>query len=200
MRLYGIVIGLGSILAILWVERKCIQQNLDTKILYGAVNRAIICGLIGARAYHVIDYWWLYSRQPKLIPQIWLGGLGIWGGIALGGISVSLYLKKQRQPIRKWLDTMVLGLPLAQALGRWGNYFNKELYGPTTTLPWGIWINGEKRHPLFLYESILDLLLFLSLNWIWNKQRKKLPAGSLTCIYLMGYLIIRMVLHPLRLV
>ena len=200
MSLYGISIGFGALSAILWSERKSTQQNLNPKILYGAINRAIIFGLIGARAYHVIDYWWLYSRNPKLIPKIWLGGLGIWGGILLGGLSVILYLKRNKEPVREWLDIMVLGLPLAQAIGRWGNYFNKELYGPTTNLPWGIWIEGKKRHPLFLYESLLDLLLFIGLNWAWSRWREKLPKGSFAIMYLLGYWIIRLILHPLRLV
>ncbi|MBP8960765.1 prolipoprotein diacylglyceryl transferase [Patescibacteria group bacterium] len=206
--MYGLLISIGGILAFLISEKAAKKQRLDLGIFYPTVNFTIIGGVVGARIWHVIDYWWFYSQNFRQIFEIWKGGLGIFGGLIGGSfiIILTLFLKGEHKRIWLWLDTFVLGLPLAQAMGRWGNYFNQEIYGIETSLPWGILIKGQKHHPLFLYESILDLCLFFVLQKMWKKQeepeadKKKngLKEGTVFATYTFGYMFIRILLQPLR--
>ncbi len=199
--MYGFLICLGAFAAFLISENTAKKRNLNLKLFYRTFNIAFILGLVSARLYHVIDYWSLYKTNPILIPQVWKGGMGIYGAFAGGLAGVFLSLKvfnKQKVNLLKWLDITVLGLPLAQALGRWGNFFNKELYGMESSLPWAIEIKGKTYHPLFLYESILNLILFVIL-WKLNKTQKKLTAGKIFYTYLAGYGLTRFALEFLRL-
>jgi phosphatidylglycerol:prolipoprotein diacylglycerol transferase len=200
--MYGLLISIGGILAFLISERAVKERGLNLRLFYSIVNITIIGGVIGARFYHVIDYWSFYKEHLWQIGAIWKGGLGIFGGIIGGFIFASAALLYHKQNLVAWLDALVVGLPLAQAIGRWGNFFNKELYGPETSLPWGIDINGKKYHPLFLYESLLDLLLFLGLQFMWRrenqKEKKQFPNGMFFWLYISIYGLIRIFLQPLR--
>lgn len=149
----------------------------------------VIGGITGARVYHVIDKWQeIYRYNLLSILYIWNGGLGIWGAI-FGGI-VGLYLAFQitklsyKYKFINLLDIIIFGVPLGQAIGRWGNFFNNEIVGK----------NGE---PLFLYESVLDLVLFGILVWLVRSDKLEKP-GQITGIYLIGYGLIRLILEPLR--
>jgi prolipoprotein diacylglyceryl transferase len=197
--MYGLLISIGAVLAFLITERAAKKENLNMGLFYQTFNISFIFGLLGARLYHVTDYWNLYSKNPLLILQIWRGGMGIYGAILGGLLGFFLSLKafaKEKVKLLKWLDVAVLGLPLAQAVGRWGNFFNRELYGIRTNLPWGVKINGELFHPLFLYESILNFILFVILIRL---HKRKARDGVLFWIYLIGYGLIRFVLEFIRL-
>jgi len=193
--MYGLLISLGAILAFFISERAVKKRGLELSVFYRSVNLAIILGLLGARAYHTIDYWGVYSKNPRLILQIWRGGMGIYGAIFGGFWGVLIGVGKK--DLLKWLDVFVLGLPLAQSIGRWGNFFNKELYGQETSLPWGVNVGGKACHPLFLYESVLNFLLFLILC-ILEKRNEKLKRGTILGTYLLGYGLIRFFLEFLR--
>jgi len=164
-------------------------------------------GVIGARFYHVVDYWQYYMANPGEILAIWQGGLGIFGGILGGVIGLWLYTRSKSRFL-KLLDLASLGLPIGQAIGRWGNFINQELYGKPTSLPWGIYIKPEKRllevltyekfHPLWLYESLWSLGVFGVLYWLVKKGKIKLGKGRLFVTYLGLYGLGRFWLEWLR--
>lgn len=193
--MYGLLISLGAILAFFISERAMKKRGLKLSVFYRTVNLVVILGLLGARTYHVVDYWKVYSKYPELILQIWQGGMGIYGAI-LGGF-IGILISTGGKSMLNWLDVFVLGLPLAQSIGRWGNFFNGELHGIETKLPWGLKIEGKAYHPLFLYESVLDFLLFLYLYRL-EKRNEKLNKGTIFGIYLIGYGSIRFFLEFLR--
>ncbi|MBD3365801.1 prolipoprotein diacylglyceryl transferase [candidate division WWE3 bacterium] len=221
MALYGILISLGALLAFFIGEKAVKKRNLPLTTYYHAVNGALIGGLVGGRLYHILDYWSLYSRNPLLILQVWKGGMGIFGALFGGVIGIGLILflaakKKCEETLTsgfllKWLDIFALGVPLIQAIGRWGNFFNHELYGKETNLSWGLAFEGKRYHPLFLYESIANFALFLILLEIersWspenptkqdNQTATTFKSGTIFFTYLTGYGLIRFFLEFLRL-
>lgn len=209
--LYGLIIGLSISTAIYLIELKVKKYHLDFNQLWQMMGWVILGGVIGARSYHVITDWQLYLVQPLNIFKIWQGGLGIVGAIFGGGLALACYFyltKKDFAKLLIWLDMMVFGLPFAQALGRWGNYVNQELFGLPTTLPWGIFIRLENRpsvyrsfskfHPLFFYESLLMSIFGLIIWWLDQKKRITLGKGQLFLSYLNYYLVIRIFLDFFR--
>lgn len=195
--MYGLLITSSILISALFLERELKKEGKNLHIFWGLVFWTIITGVIGARLYHVAHYSEFYLNDPKLIFQIWKGGLGIYGAIMGGLIGGIIYLKLKKETILPWTDSVFLAVPFIQAISRWGNFFNQEIYGKPTTLPWGMYITSEneKVHPLFLYESLLNLGLFLIL-WILHKQKRR---GLVTFSYLIGYGIIRLVLEEFRL-
>jgi len=205
--LYGLMIGLG-VLAGTWAaslaeSRRAAKKD---KLVWDSLPWVIGGGIIGARLYHVIDLWSYYSQHLAQIPAVWHGGMGIYGGILGGVVGLWLYVRKRKGRILPLLDAGAVGLPLGQAIGRWGNYFNQELYGKSTDLPWGIYIKPENRliqvmnfdkfHPLFLYESLWCLLIFI----IIIKIIKVIPIGKgkIFAVYLGLYGLGRFFLEFLR--
>ncbi len=186
--IYGLVLGiaiLAAFQALTWLAGK---KGVDKKIVEKLFWWVVVGGVVGARLYHVIDKWKeIYRLNPVSVFYLWNGGLGIWGAV-IGGVSVAtvwyLLIGRKATKIRflDLLDIVTFGAPLGQAIGRWGNFFNKEIIGK----------NGE---PLFLYESILDLLLFFTLMWVTRRFGK---PGVIAGIYLIGYGLIRFVLEPMR--
>lgn len=178
----------------------------------------LVLGIIGARLYHVLSSpaggpigWEYYRQHPGEIFAFWRGGLrgfGIFGALAGGIWGVWLYCRLARLPMLRWLDYSAVGLILAQAIGRWGNYFNQELYGPPTDLPWGISIAPEHRlagletferfHPVFLYESLLNLGVFVALLYASRRWAGKLRNGDIFWGYLLLYPGVRFWLEFLR--
>lgn len=200
--LYGLMIGLGVLVGA-WVASK------KDKRVWDALLWVVGGGIIGARLYHVIDLWSYYQEHLSQIPAVWHGGMGIYGGILGGILGLLIYVKKRKGATLlfwKLLDAGAVGLPLGQAIARWGNYFNQELYGLPTDLPWGIYIRPENRllevmefkyfHPLFLYESIYCLIIFI----IIIKIIKFIPSGKgkVFAIYLGLYGLGRFFLEFLR--
>jgi phosphatidylglycerol---prolipoprotein diacylglyceryl transferase len=208
--MYGLCIFLGITFATLIGERLCKKSGLDVQVYWQAVFYGILFGLFGARIYHVVHRADYFVQNPLEIVAIWQGGLGIWGGIFGGLLGIFLSIKKTGK-LFCYIDVFAVVAPLAQAVGRWGNYFNKELFGYPTNLPWGIYIPQELRpqafkyfdffHPLFLYESILNFVLFVFLYTIYGRQKIagiKLSAGFATMMYLAGYSVIRFFLECMR--
>jgi len=201
--LYGLMIGLGVLVGA-WVASK------KDKKIWDCLVWVIGGGIIGARLYHVVDWWSYYSQHLSQIPAVWQGGMGIYGGILGGILGLWIYTRRREEPnlrLLKLLDAGALGLPLGQAIARWGNYFNQELYGLPTNLPWGIYIRPENRllevmdfkyfHPLFLYESLWCLIIFIIIINII----KVIPMGKgkIFAVYLGLYGLGRFFLEFLRL-
>ncbi len=207
LNLYGIIISVAIFLSLKVAESLVGKKNEES--LWGLSFWTILVGILGARIYHVIDYFSYYSQSPIKILELWNGGLGIWGAIAGGALGAIIYLKTKKEKILPWLDVLSVVVPLGQAIGRWGNFFNKEVFGLPTTLPWGVYvsplkrpegfINNEKFHPIFIYESILNIFLFSFLFSRYKKYHDKYPSGIFMATYLSGYAIIRFFMEFLRL-
>jgi len=215
--IYGFMIALGILAGLLLADKlkigllgKKLANKLD---VFSAAWWVLLPGVAGARLYHVLNYWSFYSQDIAKIFFVWEGGLGIFGGIAGGMLGLLLYSmcfasgKKAVFVYLKFLDLSVLGLSIGQAIGRWGNYFNQELYGLPTDLPWGIYIKPENRlpgmenfsrfHPLFLYESLWDFLILVFLVFL-SKLYKQRRSGLLFAVYLLAYSFGRFFLEYLR--
>lgn len=203
MNLYGLMIGVGIVVGA-WIAEKVTRK----REIWDVLTWVIIPGVIGARVYHVLDYWEVYAREPWLIPQVWTGGLGIYGAILGGVVGLWLFCKKRKQKFLEWLDVVALGLPVGQAIGRWGNYFNQELYGKPTNLPWRIYIDPEHRlagyelvdyyHPVFLYESLWSLVIFLVLLGLLRTKNTRLKTGTFFTLYIIFYSTGRFFLEYIR--
>lgn len=202
MTLYGIIISSSIFICALIAEKLILKKDRST--LWDLVFWSVLCGVLGARTYHVLHLLPYYLNHKNQILEIWNGGLGIWGGLAGGLLGGILYLKTKKQKVTPWLNLVGVVLPLGQAIGRLGNFFNQEIFGPPTNLPWGTYIKPENRplkytqfsrfHPLFLYEALLNLVLFLVLFNLWKKDKKE----NIFWLYLAGYSIIRFFLEYLR--
>ena len=148
-----------------------------------------------------------YFQHPYQLINIRAGGLGIFGGIAGGALGLYIYSRRAVIPMLPWADLAVIGLALGQAVGRWGNYFNQELYGRPSELPWAIQIDRplpeyaafERFHPAFLYESIWSFLTFLLLYFLTKRYAEKFLPGEMTALYLILYAIGRSLLELTRL-
>lgn len=214
IKYYALILMSGMIAAAYLTAWRAPRKGLDPNRVWDGLFWALIPGLIGARLYHVLtpspsmgaDY---YIRNPLEIFAIWRGGLGIYGAIVGGALGIYIYTRRQRQPILQWLDCVAPAMALAQAIGRWGNFVNRELYGAPTDLPWAIFIPVENRvrnftqyerfHPLFLYESIWNFAACIGLILIERRLRNWLRPGDLLLMYLMQYAVIRFLLDFLRL-
>jgi phosphatidylglycerol:prolipoprotein diacylglycerol transferase len=188
--------------------------------VWGSLGWALVLGIIGARLYHVMtpspsmEAVGIYSpldyfRNPYQLINLRNGGLGIYGGIVGGAVGLWIYTRRQRIPSLAWADLAAVGMPLGQAIGRWGNYFNQELYGRPTDLPWGVFIDPAYRlpafseygrfHPAFLYESMWSWLTFFLLLSLARRYAHKLLTGDLMALYLIMYAIGRTLLEMVRL-
>jgi prolipoprotein diacylglyceryl transferase len=208
VRAYALCILLG-IAAALWLTRHRWQDrggNPDD--VFDIALWAVPFGIVGGRLYHVITDPELYFKpgeQPIRALYIWDGGLGIWGAVALGAVGAWIGCRRRGVRLSAFADALAPGLVLAQAIGRWGNWFNQELYGNPTTLPWGLRIDkvnpdGTAVHgifqPTFLYESLWDLgVVFLLL---WADRRFRLHSGRLFALYVAAYTVGRAWVEALR--
>jgi phosphatidylglycerol:prolipoprotein diacylglycerol transferase len=210
---YGIGYALGLAAAYFVMVRLARRAGEDADILGNGIIVVAIAALIGGRAYHVIDQWALYQDDPIKIFQPPYSGLGVYGGIATGTIAAFLYARYKHVPFLRWADIVAPGLFVMQAIARWGNFFNQELYGTPTTLPWGIPIDCAHRiaaypcsdfaeatrfHPLFLYESLSGLIGAAVLIWLGFHARKRLRPGDLLLLFFVWYGLIRFALETLR--
>lgn len=205
---YSIFIFLGMLVACFIIYKESKKRGIEEDFLVNLAFNAIILGIIGARLYYVLFNLPYYLDNPLEILEIWNGGLAIHGGIIAGLLFIIYYCKKHEVNIWKMLDIIVVGLIIAQAIGRWGNFFNSEAYGPITTaeslkdlgIPnfviHGMYILGEYRQPTFFYESIWCLFGFCAMLLIRNY--KYLKIGQLTGFYLLWYGIIRLFIEGMR--
>ena len=196
LRAYGLLIALGVFAAVWLSSRRWEARGGDPGDISSIALWAVPAGLIGARIYHVITDYELYrgSNWPNMF-KIWAGGLGIWGGI-LGGVLAGAYVARRRHlNVPALFEVVAPALPLAQAIGRWGNYFNQELFGRPTKLPWGLKIDLAHRpvqyaaystfHPTFLYESLWDLAVVAIVLLV--EKRVRLKPGRLLAVYVAAY-------------
>jgi len=208
VRWYSVLILTGVILAIFLLIKEGKRYNIPKDFLFNLAFWVIIFGFIGARLYYCIFNFNLYKDNLIDILKIWEGGLAILGGIIAGFITLVLYTKRYGVNTIKVTDMTVVPLLLAQAIGRWGNFFNSEAHGAATTyrhlkellIPEkiidGMKISGIYYHPTFYYESIYCLIGFIVLLFI--RRYRYLKRGQLTCIYLMYYSIGRFFIESLR--
>jgi phosphatidylglycerol:prolipoprotein diacylglycerol transferase len=211
---YGICYALGLVLAGFVIYREAKWRGLRTDYLPNGMIIVAIAAVIGGRLYHVIDQWALYKDDPIRIVLPPYTGLGAYGGIIVGTIVGVLYIRYKREPVLKWADAIAPGLFAMQFVARWGNFFNQELYGPPTNLPWGIPIECAKRvseypcttfpfeatrfHPLFLYESVSGLLGMLFLIWLGRRFWSRLRPGDLLLVFFIWYSAVRFWLETFR--
>jgi phosphatidylglycerol:prolipoprotein diacylglycerol transferase len=219
IRFYGIILMLGALAAAFLAEHEARRRKLNPDFVWDALILVLIGGIIGARLWHVFTpppsmqaagyttkY---YLTHPLDLINTRAGGLGIPGAIIGGAIALYFYSRHRKTSFLMWADIAAPGVALAQAIGRWGNFFNQELYGKPSTLPWAIYIDPVNRvpgyenystfQPLFLYESIWNLLNMGLLLWLERKFPDKLKNGDLFLVYLVGYPIGRFFLEFLRL-
>lgn len=197
IRAYALCIIVGIIVAVVIAERRWVARGGKAGQMQDLALWAVPFGLVGGRLYHVITDWRLYfgeGSRPIEALYVWHGGLGIWGAIALGAVGVLIGAKRMGIKVLPAIDAMAPGAIVAQAIGRWGNYFNQELYGRTTDLPWKLEIDRDAQgnpvpptyhHPTFLYECLWNLGVFGLL--IWADRRFKLGFGRVMALYIMGY-------------
>lgn len=215
---YGVCYAVGLALAGWVINREASWRGLATEHLPNGIIVVAIAAVIGGRLYHVIDQWALYKDDPLRIVLPPYTGLGVYGGIILGTIVGVLYIRHKRQPVLAWADAIAPGLFAMQFVARWGNFFNQELYGPPTDLPWGIPIQCGKRiaayacpagsdptatlgqhfQPLFLYESLSGLLGMLVLIWVGRRLAARLRPGDLLLGFFIWYSAVRFALETLR--
>lgn len=238
IRYYGLIIVLAMLVAAFIAARLAKRDGKDPEHIWGGLTWAIIPGIILARLWFVFfppiamtagcstpvttdicrdTTWYLqnfFNLQDGAI-AIWSGGLSIFGAVIGGLIGAYLYLRRNKLPLGPWLDIAAVALPLGQAIGRWANWVNQELYGSVTTLPWGITIESAKRvgpytstidypvattlfHPLFLYESLWNFLAFIVLLNVFLRYRSRLLPGDIFLLYVMQYSVVRFLLEFLR--
>ncbi len=219
-RAYGLMIALAALAAIALSRRRWAARGGDPDQINRVALWAVPAGLIGARAYHVLTDWRRYQEDGWLEAfAIWKGGLGIPGGMAVGILTGLWMVRRQQMDRREVLAAVVPSLPLAQAIGRLGNWFNQELYGSPTDLPWGLeidvahrpadYLDVETFHPTFLYEALWNLALcgLLLLIDRRNRYASRVMAatnrtergpGSLLAFYLLGYGIGRLWIEAVR--
>lgn len=166
----------------------------------------VLFGLLGARLYHVLSAWNIYAHDPVSILYFWQGGLGIYGGVVAGFLATYIYCRLKKIEFWRIADLLAAGLILGQAIGRWGNFFNQEAFGLPTSLPWKMFVSplhrlpvcsgGEYFHPVFLYESLWDVVVFAILFLLFKK--KQWPAGMVLAIYAILYPLGRFFIESLR--
>src|ERR1700682_981325 len=207
IRWYGIITAV-SIGAGLWlVARQARAEDLPEESISSCIMWGVVTGYIGARLYEVAFNWDYYGLDWSRIPAVWEGGLAIHGGIIVGSLVAAGLASWRGLPVLRILDIAAPSLALAQAIGRWGNFFNEEAFGRPTDVPWGLYISPRRRpleyksaerfHPTFLYESLWDLAVFALLVW-WLRPRWHDRPGALFFWYIGLYSVGRLCIEALR--
>ncbi len=216
---YGLLIALGALAGSFLSKKEAERRGHSQDILWDLLVWLIVVGIIGARLWHVFtpspsaiadglttEY---YLTHPLAMIDTRNGGLGIPGAVIGGLIALYVFTRKRKLSFLEWADIAAPGLALGQAIGRWGNFINQELYGAPTSLPWKIYIDPAHRlagfadqayyHPLFLYESLWNLGNMFILLWVGRRFAEKIKDGDLLLLYLIIYPIGRFLLDFLRL-
>ncbi len=219
IRYYALIILAGALLGAWLASVEAKRRGKDGNLVWDILPWLLVGGIIGARLWHVFTpsasnvamglttkY---YLTHPLQILMIWNGGLGIPGAVIGGALALWIYCRATKQKFLEWADIIAPGLLIGQAIGRWGNFINQELYGSPSNLPWAITIDPRYRlpgfetvakyHPLFLYESVLNLLAAGILLYVGRKYKNTLDRGDLFLLYLVLYPVIRFALEYLRL-
>lgn len=205
---YSFFILIAMLTATFIIFKESKKKELEEDTFIDLVFYGIIFGILGARLYYVLFNLKYYLANPLEIIQMWKGGLAIHGGLIAGLIFMIYYSKKKQLKLPLLIDMIVPGLIIAQAIGRWGNFFNQEAYGRIIKLSTlenmyipkfiidGMYINGFYREPTFLYESIMSIIGFIVLMIL--RRNKKIKTGQLTSIYLIWYGIVRLIIEGMR--
>ncbi|MGB9673248.1 MAG: prolipoprotein diacylglyceryl transferase [Anaerolineales bacterium] len=216
---YGMILMTGALAGAWLATREARRKNQDPELVWDALLWLLIGGIVGARIWHILTpppsmvergiTTYYYLTHPLDAIATWNGGLGIPGAVIGGVIALYLYCRKRKLNFYLWMDLITPSLALGQAIGRWGNFVNQELYGRPTELPWKIFIDPAHRlpqyqdvayyHPLFLYESLFNLANMALLLWLGRRYQKYLKDGDLFLIYLVTYPSARFLLEFLRL-
>jgi len=226
---YGVGYIVGIAVMLLVSQRMAVRRGIDPRHITNALIVVAVCAVIGARLYHVIDQWGscgpgepCYSQHLSAIVLPPYSGLALYGGVLGAIVGIVIYTRRQGLPLWSALDICVPGTLFAQGIARWGNFFNQELYGPPTNLPWGITIGCDHRaspwfcptdatagtvaypeattgfHPLFLYESILDITGGFIALWLGRLYPAKLREGDLASFWFIWYGSVRFLLETFR--
>jgi len=209
LRYYGLFIALGIAAATWLTGRELTRKGSDSTLALDSLFFVVPLGFVGARVYHVVTDYDLYADDPfPGIFEVWNGGLGIYGAVVGGFLGVLLFSWYRSVNPLLFADAAAPGLVLAQAIGRWGNYFNQELFGRPSNLPWAVRIAPENRPmefadaetfpPTFLYESLWDLLVCLALLWIARRFANRLRNGDVMLLYVSLYSVGRFFVETLR--
>jgi phosphatidylglycerol---prolipoprotein diacylglyceryl transferase len=206
---HGLLIALGIAVGTWLTGRELARKGYDGALALGSLFLVVPLGLLGARLYHVLTEYHRYTRNP--FPKVlegWEGGLGIYGAVAGGFLGLLLFSWYRGISPLAFADAAAPGLVLGQAIGRWGNYFNQELFGRPSDLPWAIGIAPENRptefadatsfHPTFLYESLWDVLVCLALLWVARRFSERLKGGDVFVLYVSLYSVGRFLVETLR--
>ncbi|GAB6986839.1 prolipoprotein diacylglyceryl transferase [Nocardioides pyridinolyticus] len=198
LRAYALCIIAGIVAAVWLAERRWTKRGGEPGAISDIALWAVPFGLVGGRLYHVLtdpELYFTAGRDPWAALYVWQGGLGIWGAIALGALGAWIGARRKGVRFGEVAAALAPAIPLAQAIGRWGNWFNQELFGNPTDLPWGLQIAPDRRpdgyegyttfHPTFLYESLWDLGVVGLVLWV--EARFKITGGRLFAVYVMGY-------------
>lgn len=219
IRYYGIIIMLGALAGAWLAAYGARRKGEDSEIVWDGLVWVLVGGILGARLWHVLTppesmvavgittkY---YLTHPLDALAIWRGGLGIPGAVIGGLVTMYWYTRRRKLDFYVWLDIVAPALALGQAIGRWGNFVNQELYGKPTDLPWAIHIDPQHRlpgyqdqslfHPLFLYESLWNLGVVAFLLWLPRRYEDRMLPGDLFLVYLIAYPVGRFFLEFLRL-
>lgn len=192
---YGLLIVIGMILAVLLSANEFKRRGYDTDIIYDIALWILPAAVIGARLWYVIFELDQYDSFLEMI-NVRDGGLAIQGGIIFAVLVGYIYSKIKKLNFVKISDIIMIFLPLAQAIGRWGNFINNEAHGAETNLPWAVVINGVSYHPTFFYESMGNLIITIVLWIIYRSDKYK--TGTVTSLYLIFYGIIRFFIEGIR--
>lgn len=225
---YGIIIVIGALVGGYIAATQARLNGDDSDVVWDGLFWVVLAGIIGARLYHVFSTpagctadlpycgWPWYQNHPQdIVLGIREGGLGIFGAVLGGFVAVVIYARRRRLPLARYIDYAAPSLLIGQAIGRWGNFVNRELYGPPTDLPWGLSIDAAHRtyeyvdltrypeevtrfHPLFLYESTLNVLGFVVLIVASRRLKGRLKAGDLFLVYLIWYGLVRIFVESFR--
>jgi prolipoprotein diacylglyceryl transferase len=203
---YGLMLLLAIACAVALTGLRWTRRGGDWDLVFRVAVWGVAAGIVGARAYHVVTSWDQVPDEWWGVFAVWEGGLGVWGGIGLGTIVGAIVLRQAGVNVARFIDTAAPGLLLAQAVGRWGNWWNQELYGKPTDRPWGLEIDPENRpadhldaetfHPTFLYESLWNLLgvgVLLAVDRLW-----RIRAPALFALYVAWYSLGRFFIEQLR--
>ena len=204
--MYGIILAVGVLVGVYVAEQRWRRRGYPKDGIYDIAFWVVIWGVIGARLYHVITDYQLFEDDPWRAFQIWRGGLSIWGAVIAGALAVIVICYRRKLPTLVVMDCMSVGIVLAQAIGRWGNYFNQELFGKPTTLPWGLEISLQNRplgyekystfQPTFLYESLACLAIAGILLLV--ERRARLKIGQTFALYVALYTFARFFFENMR--
>lgn len=216
---YGVIIMLGALAAAWLTAWRAKKAGVDSEKVWDILPWALLGGVVGARVWHILTppasmvergyTTWYYLTHPLDMLMIWNGGLGIPGAVIGGAIALYIYCRRNKLSFLQWTDLIAPGLALAQAVGRWGNFVNQEVYGGPSNLPWAIFIepryrlpafaNVEYYHPLFFYEMLWNLFNMGVLLWVGARFAQRLRKGEIFMLYLIIYPVGRFFLEYLRL-